>query len=209
MALTRTTLSAAVAIGDGSLTVTAATGVAAGVSILVDQEMMKVTKGYVAASTTVPVVRGQDGTVVTAHPSGASVVIGTGADWATQAPQTEVLYPIAGRARTLKSYTASGAISLPAAGSDAVAVLNGTSTLTMTLAVPNKDMDGSIITITGNGAGAHTVTVAADVSSASGLNVFTFNASGVAAIQMIAMNEVWLLLGAVGGTLTNAVATLA
>src|SRR5690348_2175462 len=101
MALVRTTLSSACAAGDTSLVVASATGFAAGYLVRVDQEVMRVAGNY-TSGTTIPVIRGQQGTVVNAHVSGAGVVAGIASDWASsQAPQTVVQYPIAGRARTL------------------------------------------------------------------------------------------------------------
>lgn len=212
MALVATTLSKAVAIGDGSIVVASATGVAVGSYIRVDQEMMQVTKGYVSASTTVPVLRGQEGTPVSAHPVTALVVCGTGSDWSTPGEQTAVQYPIAGKARRIRSYSASGAIALPKGGTDEVVVLNSTAGLTMTLADPTKDMDGTLLIVIANGKAAHTVSnyAGSGVGAAGGsYDIYTFNASGQTGVMLMAMNSIWVALGPVGGTLTNVVATLA
>jgi hypothetical protein len=160
MALNRTTLSGAVAIGDTTIGVASATGVAAGSYIRIDQEILRIGLGYVAASLSVPVSRGQDGTVAQAHPITAGVVIGTGSDFTLPAPSTVVNYPIAGRGVTIGSTTTAGAIPFPTDGTDLRYILNGVVALAMTLAVPTVDLDGTILTIVGNGKAAHTVTVA-------------------------------------------------
>ncbi len=61
MALTATTLSSAVALTDKSIVVASATGFAAGAYVKVDGEFMQVDKSYTSGSTTVPVLRGRDG----------------------------------------------------------------------------------------------------------------------------------------------------
>src|SRR4051812_36099756 len=80
MSLVRTTLSVAMAATDTSMVVASATGVSAGYYVKVDQEVMRVGSAYVSG-TTVPVIRGQDGTYVQAHPITAGVVVGAGSDW--------------------------------------------------------------------------------------------------------------------------------
>jgi hypothetical protein len=104
------------------------------------------------------------------------------------------------------SYSAAGAISLPTAGSDSVAVLNGAVVLAMTLANPGKDLDGSILYIVANGAAAHTVTYDAGWGGAgSSYDVLTANGTGTCSASLMAINEKWVLLGPIGGTLTNAI----
>lgn len=204
MSLARTTASSAIGASDTSIVVAAATGFAAGNFVRVDEELMKVTSGYVAASTTVPVIRGVDGTRAVAHAVTSSVVVGSGSDFANSGPQTQDLYPIAARARTITSYTADGAITLPTAGTDAVAILNGTAQWDMTLAAPGKDLDGSVLTVIGNGKAAHTITITAGLGNAgSGYTVMTFDGSGQCAVQLMAINEQWVPLPSpFSGTLT-------
>lgn len=203
MALVRTTLSAAILAGDTSIIVASATGFVAGYWIRVDQEMMKVGLGYVSG-TTIPVTRGQDGTYVQAHPITAGVVVGIGTDWQTPVPQTIVQYPIAGRAVTIQSYTAAGALTLPVEGADARALLNGTVALAMTLAAPTGDLDGCVLTVVGNGKAAHTVTITAGIGAAgAGYTVLTFDTGGQCCVQFIAANAVWVPLPSpLSGTLT-------
>ncbi|MDQ1255775.1 MAG: hypothetical protein QG656_369 [Candidatus Hydrogenedentes bacterium] len=211
MALTTTTLSSACAATDTSIVVTSATGFAARSIVLIDQEQFQVANSY-TSGTTIPVLRGQGGTSVKAHVSGANVTVGTGSDFANPASQEVVGFPIAGRARTLTSYSAAGAITLPTPGNDAVAVLNGTSVLAMTVAAPTKDMDGSVLTIVGNGAAAHTITFTGGLSGAStSYDVLTVNASAPIATSVMACNGLWISFVQVpmAGTVTNITGTIA
>lgn len=197
MALTTTTLAAACAADATKLTVASATGIAQGDIIKIDDEVMKVTKGYVVGATIVPVLRGQSGTVPVAHPSGANLTHDTPAGFGDPGAQVVPSYPLAGRARTMTSYSAAGAIALPTPGTDAVAILNGTSTIAMTLANPSKDQDGDILTIIGNGKSASTVTYTAGLGNAgSGYDVLTLQNAGQVACMLMACNGVWVLLGA-------------
>jgi hypothetical protein len=204
MALWETTLAAACAIDAKQLVLTSGSSVAIGDFVRVDGEEFKVTKGYVASATIVPVLRGQAGSLATAHGILARVVGGTAADWAQSAsPQTVVPYPIAGRARVVKSYGAAGAIDLPPAGNDGLALLNGTVALAMTLVVPTKDLDGSILTIAGVGSAAHTVTIAGGAGGGA-LTVATFDASGRCNFSLMAMDEIWVPWPSpLSGTLTS------
>jgi hypothetical protein len=201
MALVATTLASACAASDGFIVVASATSIAAGVQVKVDDEIMMVTRAYVLASTTVPVLRGQGGTYAVAHPVTASVFHGlpSETDWSPQAAQTEVGFPLAGKARIRTSYSASGAITLPAPGSDGIAILNAVSTtiLAMTVAVPTKAMDGCRLTIASqNGTGAHTITVSGGMNGAgSSYDVFTFPA-GPVMIELEALDEFWYIKAA-------------
>ncbi len=204
MSLTTTTLSSAVAVTDTSIVVGSASGFAANNLVLVDQEVMLVGKGY-SSGTTIPVERGQNGSVTAAHAASANAVTMLASDETAFGPQTAVQWPVAGRARTLTSYSATGAITLPTPGTDAIAVLNGTGTLAMTLAVPTKDMDGCILYIQGNGKSASTVTFATAIGNAgSGYTVITFQNAGAVGISLMAINGIWNLIGTpITGTTTK------
>lgn len=204
MALSETTISAACAVDAIQIVVASATGIARGYEIRINGEVMQVTKGYVAGATIVPVLRGQQGTLATAHGITSRVVVGTQADFAqNNPPQTVAPYVIAGRARVVTSYGAAGAIDLPPAGADALAIINGTNALAMTLAVPTKDLDGSILTIAGIGAAAHTVTIAGGAGGGA-LVTATFDATGKCNIAFMAMDEIWVPYPSpLSGTLTS------
>ncbi len=202
MSLVNTTTTAAVGVGDSKIAVTAATGFAIGNYIRIDDETLKITKGYVAGSLQVPVLRGQDGTVAVAHASGVQVTDGAASDYSqTGAPQTVDAFPIAGRARVINSYSADGAIALPPAGADAMAVINGTAHTGLTLALPTADLNGCHLTILDLTAAAHVVTIAAGLNGSS-LDTLTFDSSGRCAITLLAYNEMWYYENA-SGTLTG------
>ena len=197
MALTTTTLAAACTADASKLSVTSATGIAQGDIIKIDDEILQVTKGYVVGTTSVPVLRGQSGTVAVAHPSSANLSHDTPAGFGDPSPQVVPSYPLAGRARTATSYSAAGAIALPSPGSDAVAILNGTSAIALTLANPTKDMDGDILIIIGNGKSQSTVTYTAGLGNAgSGYDVLTLQNGGQVGCILMACNGIWVLLGA-------------
>ena len=211
MALTKTTASAAIALGDTELTVASATGFAAGYLVKVDDEQMVVQSTY-SSGTSIPVRRGQNGTAQVAHPVTANVVVGTASDWANPNATVITAYALSGRRRKVVSYSASGAIAMPSAGEDVVAVLNGTSVLAMTIADPTQDLDGSRLTIIANGAAAHTLTFASGLSGAgSSYDVVTLNGTGPVAIEAMACNALWNAIVAVpmAGTVTNITATVA
>jgi len=193
MALTTTTLSSAVAQTDVSIVVASATGFAAGNLILIDLEVMQVAKNYVSG-TTIPVQRGLDGTAQVAHKASANVNTFLASDQPGPSPQEVTQFAIAGKARRLLSYSANGAITLPAPGEDMVAVLNGTGALAMTLANPTKDMDACMLFIMANGKAAHTVTYTAGVGNGgSGMDVGTYNATEATGCALIAVNGFWIL----------------
>lgn len=193
MALNTTTLTSACALLDKQIVVSSATGAAAGTFVKVDDEVMLITKSYVSG-TTIPVLRGQDGTNSAAHPTTSNVTFFLGSDETSAGPQTVPQWPIAGKARSIMPYSASGAISLPAPGQDVIAQLIGTSTLTMTLANPTKDMDGCMLYIIANGKAAHTVTYSAGVGNGgSTMDVGTYNTTEATGCALVAMNGFWVL----------------
>jgi hypothetical protein len=204
MALATTTLSAAVGVNDLSIVVASATSVAAGRVLICDQEVMKVTQSYVSG-TTVPVLRGQDGSVTAAHKATANVTHGLASDFANPAPQTAVTYPTV-RAKQVQSISATGTLTLPPAGTDLTVILNGTTIITLTIPVPTKDMDGTELVIVSNGAAAHVPTFTGGLSGAGGsYDAITFNATAPVALRAIACNGLWVTFAgpALTGTVTN------
>jgi hypothetical protein len=217
MALTATTLASAMAANDTVMVVAASTGLTAGWIVEVDGESMQIVSNYTTGNqgVNVPVLRGQSGTVTSAHPSAAKVRAGaaTDAGWGSQPAQTVTQLPIAGRARQVQSYSATGAIALPNPGNDLLVYLNGTSICAMTLADPGTGLDGSQLWIASNGAAAHTITSASGFSGAgSNYDVITFNATAPVLLgPFMAVNGLWQMSVAVplAGTVTNVTATLA
>lgn len=209
MAVTNATLASAMAASDTVAVLSASTGVSAGCKMEIDGEELLVAGNYTTAGNgvNVPVIRGQGGTYAYAHPTSAKVRVGLASDseWGTPAPGTVTSYPTAGRARTFKSYSASGAIDLPTPGNDAVAYINGTSTLALTVASPVSAQDGCILWIIGNGKSQSTVTVSttSGIGNAStGYTVLTGPAGGQVGACLMAANGFWVLLSAVTGTAT-------
>ena len=210
MALVSTTLAAAYAVGDNKITVASATSIAAGRFVRIDGEFFRVTSGYVSGSVTVPVFPGQEGTASVAHPITAEVTHGEPQDFGRPGAGTSVNVPPAGVARQRVSYSASGAIALPAPGVDVIAELNGTSVLVMTLADPDEAISGSSLKVIANGAAAHTVTSASGFGGAgASYNVLTFDGSGQAGFEVVASNGVWVLMNQVDGTLTRVATSIA
>lgn len=204
MALTTTTLASAVAVTGRSILVTSATGFAAGNMIRVDNEVMVITKEYVTG-TTIPVLRGFDGTAQVAHPVGANVTTGLVTDWPFPAAGGPPIVYDARPARDGISYTASGAITLPSAGRDMVATLNGTTILNMTVAAPTKEMDNSKLFVVGNGKAAHTVTFTGGLGLVGATaDVATFKADQSQGLEVIACNGAWVPSAAVAGAATLA-----
>lgn len=212
MSLARTTVTSPVTVTDTSIVVSSATGFAAGYVVRINDEQMRITSAY-STGTTIPVIRGQEGTLVRAHADDTGVTCGTAADWTAGGPQVGLTYPLAGRARVVTSYDADGAITLPPAGTDAVAVLNGTTQWDMTVAAPTKDLDGSILWIISDGGAAHTVTFTGGLSGAStSYDVITTNATAPTLLgPFMACNSLWMAAVAVpmAGTVTNITATVA
>jgi len=211
MALTTTTLNGAVSATATSFVVTSATGFASGSYVQLGEEFCQITKEY-SSGTTIYVVRGVNGTVPLAHPTGSNATVGTGSDFSSANATVIVPYALSARRRKKLEYSASGAITLPTAGEDMLAVLNGTSVLAMTIAAPGKDNDGDRLTIIGNGAAAHTLTFAGGISGAgSNYDVVTVNATAPIAFEVMACNGLWMSIVNVplAGTVTNITGTVA
>lgn len=211
MALTTTTLSAACAVDDTQISVTSATGFAANSLVQVGQEFMQVYSNYVSG-TILQVRRGLNSTFPYAHPSGTNATAGTPTDFAGPSATVVTAYPLSGLRRKRLEYSASGAITLPTSGEDMIAVLNGTSALAMTIAVPTKDIDGSFLWIVSNGAAAHTITFTGGLSGAgTSYDVITVNATAPIAVHAMACNGLWMSIVStpMAGTVTAITGTVA
>lgn len=199
MAVTATTVTSAITISDTSISVTSATGFTPGARVRVDQEVMKVASNYPGTGTTIPVIRGIDGTAGVAHKSGANAVAYLPTDQAGPAPQTYVQLQTS-RARVVTSISVTGAIPLPTPGSDLTCFLNGTTIIAATLANPTKDQDGDELTIVGNGKAAHTVTYTAGLGNVGATaDVLTFSATQAGGFKLVAANGFWNNVGTVVG----------
>lgn len=199
MAQTTTTLSSAVTSTATSIVVASATGFAAGNLVLIDGEFMTVAKNYVSG-TTIPVLRGQDGSVQAAHVASANVTTGLTSDFSQPAPMQFVAEPQY-ITKQVQSYSASGAISFSGNCDLTIAILNGTSALSMTLANPSKDQDGQYLHIIANGKAAHTVTYTAGLGNGgASYDVGTFSATLAMSALLVACNGFWVSVGPTGAT---------
>lgn len=213
MALTETTLAAAVAVDDNVITVAASTSLSAGYFIRVDDEDMKIAQSYTIAGNgvNVPVLRGQLGSKTAAHASGAYALHGPAADFASGNAANTTPYNLAGRTRRIASYSSSTAVTLPSPGEDLVVVFNGTSAKDLTIADPSKDMTGTIIFFCAGGAAAWTITAAGGFGAGgSSYDKLTFAAGAQVCVMAIAVHGAWCVPSApaFGGTATNLVATI-
>jgi hypothetical protein len=214
MAITTTTLTSACSATDVSIHVASASGITApnfqtgsGITILViEQERMV----CIAApnGTFIPVIRGQGGSVQTAHANSALVFIGTPTDFAsfvqifgslmtsqqTQEGVTQNAVKLFGSADAVLSSVSSYNVVMTASA-DAI-----------TLPTPVAGDEGNIIDIWSATAQAHTVTAASAafaVASASGLRtICTFPAQIGAGIKLRVCNLLYHVI-ATGGTGTN------
>lgn len=212
-----TTLSAAMGVNDQTALLASLTGVTAGGYLLIDAEVCRVISVPAAATTPVPVLRGQEGTFNQAHVSSAQVKVATGptnlsfpGDFGANAPGSLSIpippVPVTER----RSYSAAGAITLPSVGNHMIAELNGTSVLAMTLANPSILQDGSRLTISGNGKAAHTVTYTAGLGNVGATaDVITFKADQAQTVDLVASGGFWQNTSIVAGAATVAGAGVA
>ena len=202
MALANTTLGAACALTDKQLTVASATSLAAGLFGTVDGEWVQITKGYTVGSTTVPVLRAQEGTAQIAHPTGAQISwYLLPSDFPAESPGTVIPSPLAGRAREVYSVTASAAWTPKAGNQDELVILNGTSVIALTIVNPTQDQTGKRVTFVGNGKAAHTITYTTTGFGNIGAtaDVLTFHATMAQGCEMMAVGGFWIQLGTVVG----------
>jgi hypothetical protein len=213
MAFTKTTLSTAVAVSDKQIVVASATGFAANQLIKIDQEMMLTAKSYVSG-TTIPVLRGQQGSATTTHVATANVITDATSEslWALPAAGGVTSWCPVDRGVTIQSISATSTLVLPVDGSDLRVIINGTTIITLTVPVPTVDMDGTMLYIASNGAAAHIITFTSTLNNAgAGYTSFTNNASGTLAIQAMAVNGFWTCFSgpAWTGTVTKVVGGIA
>jgi hypothetical protein len=208
MALTTTTLNGAISANDTLVRVTSGTGFAKGSYLRIDDEMLLQTADAASSATTmIPVMRGVNGTAAKSHVTTANVTVGVGSDFTGDAVATASSYPLAGRQRRVQHYAAAGAITLPAPGTDMVAIIVGTSALAMTVAAPTKDMDGCVLTIFGNAKSASTIQFDGTVglgNAGASYDIITLQNAGNVGVQVMAINGFWNIAAApaITGTTT-------
>ena len=174
---------------------------------------MVVQKNY-SSGTTIPVRRGQmgsanalaPGNTTSSHVATAGVVVGTAADdWDSPGTAATVNNMTAGRPRIIESITADNStVTHTPAGTDHVVILNSTSVINLTVPIPTSDMDGDILVIIGNGIAAHVVTVTGGAGGVGATaDVITFGANQKQAVQFMAANITWQLLGPLATATAN------
>jgi hypothetical protein len=199
MAATNTTLGSACAVGATSIAVAAATNFGVGNLILVEQELMQQTAA--ANGLVVPVRRGLDGGVQSAHAAGAFVsTSATPSDFPGPAPGQNVTY---GPAKpdgmqegwNYYTYSAAGAIA-PVSG---VHVINGSGAIAMTLAGPTGPQEGAVLIIESKNLHANTVVATPAFLGGAGATA-TFAATG-GNLYLKASGAKWTVIGSAGATL--------
>lgn len=206
MALATTTLSAACALTDTTISVASATSIASGRRIIIDQETMQVAVGYVSG-TLVPVLRGLDGSKTSAHVITSAVTHGLGSDFDQPSPQMTTVYPV-GRPVVVTSITAAtSTLTLPDAGSDMRVVINLATAISLTIPVPTKDMDGTQIVFLASAiAVQHALIFTGGLNGGStGYTTYTAAATGSTCFTVYACNGIWFVPSAPAwtGTVTK------
>jgi hypothetical protein len=159
MALTNTTLAAAVAFNDVTIRLTSATGFADGQLIRVNNEFMA--QAGAANGVVVTVRRGLDGTAVSAHGILSDVVTGLLSDFPAPPAGMPVMVPptiVPGR-NSIGVDTTFAAADFPKG--DLSYVITKATACAITLGQPSKAQNGLRITFRSATAAAHTVTLTA------------------------------------------------
>lgn len=206
MALANTTLGSAATATDKQFVVASATSLAAGLYGFCNGEIVQITKAYSVGSTTVPVLRAQEGTAQTAHPTSAQISwYLLASDINAPGAQLSVFTPLAGRGRYPTSVTTSAAWTPMAGNQDELVELNGTSVIALTIVNPTRDQTGKVVTFVGNGIAAHTITYTTTGFGNVGAtaDVVTFGANQMQSLQMIACGGFWVLLGPLATATAN------
>jgi hypothetical protein len=159
MALTNTTLAAASGASDTTIRVTSATGFADKQFIRVDNEVMAQSGTPSTTSPTViPVRRGLEGTMQSAHGILADVVTGLGTDFPNPPPSQTSFVPTDALRVTLGVDTTLATADFLA---DTTYVITKATAAAITLGAPSKAQNGLRIGFRSNTAAAHTVTYTA------------------------------------------------
>lgn len=198
---TRTTLAHSVAVTDIVINVTSQTGFAVGMKVLIDSEIMRVTQGYLSqpylGTTTIPVSRGQDGTVTTTHANGVPVAVGDAMiDFMLRsAPGSAVDLPgLTPWAPAISMGATDTAVPLPHTVGFSVVTLPVSAALT--LALPTVDLTGALLVLVGNAAGTGGVVVASTPApiTPGGAAGHTVTVTAGQAMLLLAVGGNWLQL---------------
>jgi len=155
MAITNTTLAAAVSANDPKITVASATGFAAGNTIRVDNEIMVQTAA--ATGPVVPVRRGLDGSAQLAHGINAAVATGLGTDFSNPPTGSGTVIKAGDPARVTLGGDATINPTTDLAGSTTYVLAKATAAA-ITLGAPTGVQDGLTLGFLSPTAAAHVVT---------------------------------------------------
>jgi hypothetical protein len=199
MALTTTSLSAALSANAVVLSATSATGATVGGFAKVDGEFMVITA---INGTSISVrSRGDQGTAAVAHAVLSPLVFGLASDLAQMLGPSEVVLPVFDQ-YDMATIGANGAIAVPSRQT-VFLITKATALGTSTLANPTKDQTGLILTFTSTTAAAHVVTLVTSQDGTTGNSTtYTFAAFAGCSFSVIATNASWNVLFLNGVTVT-------
>jgi hypothetical protein len=169
--------------------------------LMVDQEMMFLVQvlspGVIQVRS-----RGSDGRQAVAHDITAPVITSSSpSDFPLPGLGEWIINPI--ESNSIVTYGQSGTIVQPTAGSDATALLNGATAITMTLAAPNMAAMGVLLRISTGSAFAHVVSAPGlFLTGAAGgpFSTLTFPAQIGAWVDLVAENQAGIGQWSVNGT---------
>lgn len=213
MAITATTLAAAIGASDTTINVASATGITGpnftagtGITVLfIDQEFLVVIGTPVG--TFVPVLRGQFGTASAAHVTGSQVQIGLPGDFSTNfgefVKSSMTVFETIGAQNFPATFLAGTADAIPAGVAGFYVVKTGSADL-MTLAAPTAAQEGNIIQIWSDTAFAHTLTATSLLAGGTALKTTaTFPAFRGAGMVLRVCNLVYHVLSSGNGNVSS------
>ena len=183
MALTNTTLAAAMGANDMQLKVTSATGFAVGQLVRVDNEEMLQTAA--ANGVYIPVRRGLDGSAQVAHGILADVATGLTTDFPSPPLGKTALFPVDTARISIGVDTTFTAADF---SQDTTYVITKATACAVTLGAPSKAQNGLKITFRSATAAAHTVTYAAGFLGDAGSSDIATFAAKIGAMLVIEAN---------------------
>lgn len=197
MAITATTLAAAVGRDDLSITVASATGALTKNVVQIDGEFLVQTTD--ALNTVIPVRRGDQGTFNETHNAGAVVLMGLASDFPPAPPGSITPIPVAPN-WTVASYAAAGAIAVPTTKRNVFVKLSAGSAAAMTLADPTYAQEGQEMLIQAEAAQAYTVAGTFNAGG-SGADLATFGGAVGDTLHVKAVSQQWHVLNLNGVTI--------
>jgi hypothetical protein len=201
MAITRTTLSAAIGATDLLIPVTSSTSFLVGQPVKIENEYIGAITAVPSTTSIVVRMRGDQGTAAIAHAILAQVETAPLASAATDFPitPTGVVAPIPSFMPVLVSVGANGVIPVPTTNTT-IQLTKATALATTTLGAPSTANDGIVVTITNMTAAAHVITATGLISdgvTGGAKSTLTFGAFVGASIQLMAANGLWNVISAV------------